>query len=60
VSYGAAPRKGITNFVKGEPFTATVFDALDDKIRSVSRVDEMITPDEASRTPRPSNAMMDR
>jgi hypothetical protein len=36
----------VPNAVKGLPFTATVFDALDTEIRSVFRPNEMITPDE--------------
>lgn len=34
------------NAVKTEPFTASVFDALDKEIRSVFKPDEMITPDD--------------
>jgi len=36
----------IPNAVKAEPFTATLFDALDAEIRSVFKPNEMITPDE--------------
>lgn len=38
--------KEMPNAVKTEPFTATVFDALDAEIRSVFQAGEIVTPDE--------------
>jgi hypothetical protein len=40
------PLREMPDAVKTEPFTATVFDALDAEIRSVFKPSEMITPDE--------------
>src|SRR5579871_501915 len=40
------PMRELPNAVETEPFTSAVFDAMDAAIRSVSRADEMITPDE--------------
>jgi len=38
--------RDMPNAVKAEPFTSTLFDALDAEIRSVFKPDEIITPDE--------------